>query len=83
MGFKNSKSDTSLFLRRTKSSIIIILIYVDDILITGSDCVELKEFIKLFSSAFALKDLRRLSYFLGIKVLYDHDSIYLSQKKYI
>ena len=70
-------------MRRTKSSIIIILIYVDDILITGSDCVELEKFIKLFSSAFALKNLRRLSYFLGIEVLYDHDSIYLSQKKYI
>ncbi|KAH9752991.1 retrovirus-related pol polyprotein from transposon RE1 [Citrus sinensis] len=82
-GFKNSKSDTSLFLRRTKSSIIIILIYVDDILIIGSDCVELEEFIKLFSSTFALKDLGRLSYFLGIEVLYGHDSIYLSQKKYI
>ncbi|KAH9727669.1 retrovirus-related pol polyprotein from transposon RE1 [Citrus sinensis] len=82
-GFKNSKSDTSLFLRRTKSSIIIILIYVDDILITGSDCVELEKFIKLFSSAFALKDLGKLSYFLGIEVLYGHDSIYLSQKKYI
>ncbi|KAH9745458.1 retrovirus-related pol polyprotein from transposon RE2 [Citrus sinensis] len=47
------------------------------------DCVELEEFIKLFSSAFALKDLGRLSSFLGIEVLYDHDSIYLSQKKYI
>ena len=82
-GFKNSKSDTSLSLRRTKSSIIIILIYVDDILITGSDCVKLEEFIKLFSSAFALKDLGRLSYFLGIEVLYGHDSIYLSQNKYI
>ncbi|KAH9717592.1 retrovirus-related pol polyprotein from transposon RE2 [Citrus sinensis] len=34
----------------------------------GSDCVELKEFIKLFSSAFALKDLRRLSYFLVVKI---------------
>ena len=82
-GFKNSKSDTSLFLRRTKSSIIIILIYIDDILITRSDCVELEDFIKLFSSTFALKDLGRLSYFLGIDVLYGHDSIYLSQKKYI
>ncbi|KAH9647867.1 retrovirus-related pol polyprotein from transposon RE1 [Citrus sinensis] len=40
-------------------------------------------FIKLFSSAFALKDLGKLSYFLGIEVLYDFDSVYLSQRKYI
>ena len=52
-------------------------------MITGSNCDELEDFIKLFSSAFALKDLGKLSYFLGIEVLYDLDSVYLSQRKYI
>ena len=52
-------------------------------MITGSNGDELEDFIKLFSSAFALKDLGKLSYFLGIEVLYDFDSIYLSQRKYI
>ncbi|KAH9745092.1 retrovirus-related pol polyprotein from transposon RE1 [Citrus sinensis] len=44
---------------------------------------ELEDFIKLFSSAFALKDLGKLSYFLGIEVLCDLGSVYLSQRKYI
>ncbi|KAH9768735.1 retrovirus-related pol polyprotein from transposon RE1 [Citrus sinensis] len=82
-GFENSKSDSSLFLKRNKRSIILILIYVDDILITGSNCDELEDFIKLFSSAFALKDLGKLSYYLRIEVLYDFDSVYMSQRKYI
>ncbi|KAH9782814.1 retrovirus-related pol polyprotein from transposon RE1 [Citrus sinensis] len=82
-GFENSRFDSSLFMKKNKRSIILILIYVDDILITGSNCDELENFIKLFSSAFALKDLGKLSYFLGIKVLYDLDSVYLSQMKYI
>ena len=65
-GFENYKSDSSLFLKKNKKSIILILIYVDDILITGSNGDELEDFIKLFSSAFALKYLRKLSYFLRI-----------------
>ena len=65
-GFRNSKSDSSLFLRRTKLSLIIVLIYVDDILVTGPNSGELDSFIQQFNTIFALKDLGRLSYFLGI-----------------
>ena len=54
-GFVNSSSDTSLFLRRSKSSLILILIYVDDILITGPNSSELESFIAEFSTMFALK----------------------------
>ncbi|KAH9689109.1 retrovirus-related pol polyprotein from transposon RE1 [Citrus sinensis] len=82
-GFRNSKSDSSLFLRKTKVSLIMVLIYVDDILVTGPNSEELDSFIQQFNTVFALKDLGRLSYFLGIEVLYGQDCIYLSQKKYI
>lgn len=69
--FKNSKSDPFFFLRKTKTSLIRVLIYVDDILITGPDSSELENFIVQFSSVFALKDLGKLSYFLGIEVFYE------------
>ena len=59
------------------------LIYVDDILITGLDSGELEKFILEFSKTFALKDLEILSYFLGIEVSYADDCMYLSQRKYI
>ena len=62
---------------------ILILIYVDDILITGPNSGELEKFISEFSKTFALKDLGILSYFLRIEVSYVKDCIYLSQKKYI
>ena len=60
-----------------------ILIYVDDILITGPNSKDLEDFISYFSSVFALKDLGSLSYFLGIEVSYYNGSIFLSQRKYI
>ncbi|KAH9706031.1 retrovirus-related pol polyprotein from transposon RE2 [Citrus sinensis] len=46
----------------------------------GSDCVKLEEFIKLFSSVFALKDLGRLSYFLGIDTPMSSSKDYRLQK---
>ena len=56
---------------------ILVLIYVDDILITGPNSSELEKFIAKFSIKFALKDLGALSYFLGIEVLYGTDCIFL------
>ncbi|KAH9667538.1 hypothetical protein KPL70_021080 [Citrus sinensis] len=82
-GLRNSRADTSLFCKRKQSSMIFILIYVDDILITGLNNAELEQFISEFSKVFALKDLGELSYFLGIEVSYVKDDIYLSQRKYI
>ncbi|KAH9718722.1 hypothetical protein KPL71_022333 [Citrus sinensis] len=82
-GFKNSRSDTSLFFRRAESKIVIMLIYVDDIIITGSDSKGIKEVIKDLNTSFALKDLENLSFFLGIQVLRGQNSILLSQAKYV
>ena len=69
--FVNSRADPSLFLKTTSSAMIMVLIYVDDILITGPNSAELEAFIAEFSKVFGLKDLGKLSYFLGIEVLYD------------
>ena len=82
-GLQNSRADTSLFFKEIQGSIILVLIYVDDILITGPNSGELKKFILEFSKTFALKDLGILSYFLGIEVSYADGCIYLSQRKYI
>ncbi|KAH9716509.1 retrovirus-related pol polyprotein from transposon RE1 [Citrus sinensis] len=82
-GFKNSRSDTSLFFRRVESKIVIMLIYVDDIIITGSDNQGIEEVIKDLDTSFALKDLRNLNFFLGIQVIRSQNSILLSQEKYV
>ncbi|KAH9679451.1 retrovirus-related pol polyprotein from transposon RE1 [Citrus sinensis] len=82
-GFQNSRADTSLFFNGKQDSMILVLIYVDDILITGPNSDELEKFISDFSKVFALKDLGRLSYFLGIEVSYAKNNIYLSQRKYV
>lgn len=82
-GFMNSKVDSSLFIKMANSSMIIVLIYFDNIMITRPNIIELESFIAKFSTIFALNDPGTLSYFLGIKVLYDAGCVYLSQRKYI
>ena len=57
--------------------------YVDDIIITGSNSQLVQQTITSFQSVFALKDLGVLNYFLGVQVLYNKFGIHLSQSKHI
>jgi hypothetical protein len=78
-----SKADTSLFIYRTKTVTIFLLIYVDDIIITASDPAAITELLKLLSVDFAVKELCDLHYFLGVEVNRVEAGLLLSQKRYI
>ena len=67
-GFQNSKADSSLFIKHESGGIVIVLVYVDDILITGDNNTIIETFIKYLGDTFALKDLGEFSYFLRIEV---------------
>ncbi|CAM8952129.1 unnamed protein product [Rhodiola kirilowii] len=82
-GFVSCKSDTSLFIRRSGKLVLYILVYVDDLIITGSCSVAIFEFISLLNATFSLRDLGPLHYFLGIELVRHKSSIALSQQKYI
>ena len=60
-----------------------ILVYIDDILITGSDNTALKSCIADLETHFALKTLGSVNYFLGFEAYRDTSGLYLSQSKYI
>ncbi len=60
-----------------------VLIYVDDILITGTHSTVIQSLLVKLRSDFALKDLGELSYFLGIQVHRTTTSLHLRQSKYI
>lgn len=83
-GFQSSLCDYSLFIRITPQHTTYILVYVDDILITGSSAREVQSLIQGLNQIFALKDLGDLSYFLGIEVQrLSNESLHLSHVKYI
>ena len=83
LGFKHSNTDTSLFIFRCNAITIFILIYVDDIIITGSSTSVIDSVIQSLSREFAVKDLGKLSYFLGVELLPHKAGLFLTQRQYI
>lgn len=80
--FHRSAADSSLFIHRRTQGIVILLVYVDDILITGNDCAGISKVKAHLSSHFHTKDLGPLRYFLGIEVARKDGCLLLSQRKY-
>jgi histone deacetylase 1/2 len=82
LGFKSSKSDTSLFFYSKGDVTIFMLVYVDDIIVASSSIDATNALLKNLNQEFALKDLGRLHYFLGIEVKEVNNGIVLTQEKY-
>ncbi|GJW98882.1 uncharacterized mitochondrial protein-like protein [Tanacetum coccineum] len=81
-GFKQSKADYSLFTKKEGESFIAVLVYVDDLMITGNDNSLIQKFKSQLSSTFHMKDLGDLHYFLGLEVTKSEYGLFVSQKKY-
>ena len=81
-GFVQSKADYSLFTYTKGSSFTVLLVYVDDILLTGNDPGCITDLKHLLDTKFGLKDLGSLKYFLGLEVARSDRGISLNQRKY-
>jgi hypothetical protein len=82
MSFETSKANSSLFIRKTRLGSISILLYVDDLVITGADLEEINRIKRQLAASFEMKDLGDLHYFLGIEVMRTPEGILMSQRHY-
>ena len=83
LGFVNSTANASLFIHHKPGVKLYLLVYVDDIIVTGSSPAEVSTLIATLAARFSLKDLVCLNYFLGVEVILSTAGIFLSQRKYI
>lgn len=84
MVFQAGRCDPSLFLLHQGSLQVMILVYVDDIIITGNSAPFITSLIKHLNKKISLKQLGQLDYFLGIEVSHlPNGSLLLSQTKYL
>jgi len=73
-----SQADSSLFIFRGRDYCLFILIYVDDIILTGSSAAAIESLLVQLQLEFAIKDLGSLHYFLGVEVIPVSSGIILS-----
>ena len=74
--------DSTLFLHRTNKDTILLLLYVDDMIITGDDLSDIQELKDFLSQQFEMNDLGHLNYFLGLEITNSIDGLYITQAKY-
>jgi histone deacetylase 1/2 len=68
-GFQTSNIGFSLYEKKTNHGIVIIVIYVDDLIITRDSDAYIFDLKKLLKQKLEMKDLGELHYFLGIEVI--------------
>ncbi|XP_060969836.1 uncharacterized mitochondrial protein AtMg00810-like [Cannabis sativa] len=81
-GFKQSQVDYTLFARGSNETFIALLVYVDDIIITGPNLPLLHQLQDSLHQKFQLKTLGDLKYFLGFEIARAKEGLFISQRKY-
>ncbi|KAK1431416.1 hypothetical protein QVD17_07875 [Tagetes erecta] len=82
-GYHQSNSDHTLFIKRRNGLVTCLIIYVDDMILTGDDKQEMIQLKKNLFAEFEMKDLGRLKYFLKVEVLRSIQGIFICQRKYV
>ena len=81
--FVQAAGDPCLYMA-SEGEMLLIAIYVDDILLAGKSITRLNTVKQALSQKFQVKDMGELSYFLGVKVIQDHNagSVWIGQQSY-
>ena len=77
-----STVDHSLFLKHDGEKTTALLVYVDDIVLTGNNLAEINQITTLLHQHLCIKNLGDLTYFLGLEISRNNTGIHLSQRKY-
>eukprot|EP00253_Pinus_taeda_P031177 PITA_31177 len=79
--FERCKSDPNVYMLRTHDSLLILVLYVDDLLITGNSASTIVAVKRTLHDRFLMMDMGPLHFFLGLEISQDATGIKLSQAK--
>lgn len=82
LGFKQSAADHTLYVKKTSTSFTALLLYVDDVLLTGNDMSEINSVKQSLHAQFKIKDIGEAKFFLGLEIARSAAGIVLNQRKY-
>ncbi|CAH9115649.1 unnamed protein product [Cuscuta europaea] len=82
-GFKINESDKCVYVKSTVDGYVILCLYVDDILIMGSNNQMINSTKSMLNSKFDMKDMGLADLILGIKIIRGPDGLTLSQSHYV
>ncbi|GJX82194.1 putative ribonuclease H-like domain-containing protein [Tanacetum coccineum] len=80
---RRGKIDKTLFIKRDKSDILLVQVYVDDIIFGSTRKKMCTEFEKMMHKKFQMSSMGELTFFLGLQVKQKEDGIFISQDKYV
>jgi hypothetical protein len=83
LGFKQCVLDNCLFVKQSGGNMYLISLYVDDILVAGSNLEEVENIKRQFTKRYEMKDLGELNYYLGMKITRTQNAIKLDQSGYV
>ena len=81
LGFTKNKANSNLYYKVEDGNLVMLLLYVDDLFVTGVDGL-IADMKRKLASEFEMKDLGMMHYFLGMEVWQNADGIFLGQGKY-
>jgi len=82
LGFTRSEVDLNLYFKAENDRPLILVLYVNDLFLTGADPL-IHQFKGELASEFDMKDLQLMHYFLGLEVWQKPREIFLFQRKYV
>ncbi|XP_016185433.1 uncharacterized protein LOC107627080 [Arachis ipaensis] len=83
LGYKQCRSNYSLFTKHSDHGFTAILVYVDDLVLAGNDMREINIIKRVLHDRFRIKDIGDLKFFLGFEVAQSNRGIALYQRKYV
>ncbi|WJZ92889.1 hypothetical protein VitviT2T_011862 [Vitis vinifera] len=83
LGFRRSENEATLYLKQNDDGLqLVVSLYVDDMLVTGSNVKLLADFKMEMQDVFEMSDLGTMNYFLGMEIYQCSWGIFISQRKY-